>query len=156
MITARVNLTQALKSQRQFIAETGSGHHIVLDDAAGATGAKPIELVAVALAGCTAFDVITMLRQKHHQKVTAYEVHVEADQAERPPQVFTAIRLRHVLTGFGLDKTAIEQAIQLSEEKYCSVGAMLKEKAALETVYEIHEEPSSWLQSMSNPERVSA
>jgi len=88
--------------------------------------------------------------------VTAYEVHVEADQAERPPQVFTAIRLRHVLTGFGLDKTAIEQAIQLSEEKYCSVGAMLKEKAALETVYEIQEEPSRWLQSVSNPERVSA
>src|SRR5208282_2258837 len=119
-------------------------------------GRKAIELVAVALAGCTAFDVITMLRQKHHQKVTAYEVHVEADQAERPPQVFTAIRLRHVLTGFGLNKTAVEQAIQLSEEKYCSVGAMLKEKAALETVYEIHEEPSSWLQSVSNTERVSA
>ena len=156
MITARAILTQALKSQRQFIAETGSGHHIVLDDAAGATGAKPIELVAVALGGCTAFDVITMLRQKYHQKVTAYEVHVEADQAERPPQVFTAIRLRHVLTGFGLDRTAIEQAIQLSEEKYCSVGAMLKENATLKTEYEIHEEPSSWLKSTPNREKVSA
>jgi putative redox protein len=156
MITAKVSLTQALKSQRQFIAETGSGHHIILDDAAGATGAKPIELVAVALAGCTAFDVVTMLRQKHHQKLTGYEVHVEADQAERPPQVFTAIRLRHVLTGFGIDKTAVEQAIQLSEEKYCSVGAMLKEKAAFETVYEIHEEASGWLQSSRCPEGASA
>ncbi|HXC48751.1 MAG TPA: hypothetical protein VNU20_10695 [Candidatus Sulfotelmatobacter sp.] len=75
MIKARVSLTQPLKTDRQFIAETGSGHHIVLDDAAGATGAKPIELVAVALAGCTAFDVVTMLRQKHHQKLTGYEVH---------------------------------------------------------------------------------
>jgi putative redox protein len=156
MISAKVILTQALQSQRQFIAETGSGHHIVLDDAAGATGAKPIELVAVALAGCTAFDVVTMLRQKHHQKLTGYEVHVEADQAERPPQVFTAIRLRHVLTGFAIDKSAVEQAIQLSEGKYCSVGAMLKESATLETLYEIHEEPSSWLQSAPNPERVTA
>jgi putative redox protein len=83
-------------------------------------------------------------------------VHVEADQAERPPQVFTAIRLRHVLTGFGIDKAAVEQALQLSEEKYCSVGAMLKENAVLETVYEIHEEPLSWLQSAPIPERVSA
>ena len=63
MISAKVSLTQALKLQRQFIAETGSGHHLILDDAAGASGAKPIELVAVALAGCTAFDVVTMLRQ---------------------------------------------------------------------------------------------
>jgi putative redox protein len=156
MITAKVSLTQALKSQRQFMAETGSGHHIILDDAAGATGAKPIELVAVALAGCTAFDVITMLRQKHQQKVTGYEVRVEADQAERPPQVFTAIRVRHVLTGIGIDKTAVEQAIQLSEQKYCSVGVMLKEKAALETVYEIHEEPVGWLQSAPTPEQISA
>jgi putative redox protein len=155
MITAKVSLTRALKSQRQFIAETGSGHHIVLDDAAGATGAKPIELVAVALAGCTAFDVVTMLRQKHRQKLTGYEVHVEADQAERPPQVFTAIRLRHVLTGIGIDKAAVEQAIHLSEEKYCSVGAMLKANATLETAYEIHEEPLSWLQP-ATPERVPA
>ena len=156
MITAKVILTQALKSHRQFVAETGSGHHIVLDDAAGATGAKPIELVAVALAGCTAFDVITMLRQKHHQRLTGYEVHVEADQAERPPQVFTAIRLRHVLTGIAIEKAAVEQAIQLSEEKYCSVGAMLKESARLETVYEIHEEAATWLQPVTAPERVSA
>jgi uncharacterized OsmC-like protein len=74
MITAKVRLTRAMQSERQFVAETGSGHHIILDDAAGGTGAKPIELVAVALAGCTAFDVITMLRQKHRQKVTGYEV----------------------------------------------------------------------------------
>ena len=116
MISAKVVLTKPLRAERQFIGETGSGHHLILDDAAGATGAKPIELVAVALAGCTAFDVVTMLRQKHHQKLTGYEVFVEADQAERPPQVFTTIRLRHVLTGMGVDKQAVEQAIQLSEE----------------------------------------
>jgi putative redox protein len=145
MITARVSLTQSLKSQRQFVAETGSGHHLILDDAAGASGPKPIELVAVALAGCTAFDVITILRQKHHQKVTGYEVHVEADQAERPPQVFTVLRIRHVVTGIEIDKTAVERAIQLSEEKYCSVGAMIQQTAKFETQYEIHEETMPWL-----------
>jgi len=156
MITARITLTQTLKSQRQFIAETGSGHHIILDDAAGATGAKPIELVAVALAGCTAFDVVTMLRQKHHQKLTGYEVLVEVDQAERPPQVFTAIRLRHVLTGIGIEKTAVEQAVQLSEEKYCSVGTMLKGTASFETTIEIHEDATTWLQAATSPEQVCA
>jgi len=145
MISARVSLTQALNSQRQFVAETGSGHHILLDDAAGASGAKPIELVAVALAGCTAFDVITMLRQKHHQRVTGYEVHVEADQADRPPQVFTALRIRHVVKGYGIEKAAVEQAIRLSEEKYCSVGAMLQKSAELETHCEIQEESTPWL-----------
>ena len=156
MIQAKVSLTQSLKSQRQFVAETGSGHHLILDDAAGATGAKPIELVVVALAGCTAFDVVTMLRQKHHQKLTGYEVFVEADQAERPPQVFTTIRLRHVLTGIGIDKQAVEQAIQLSEEKYCSVGAMLRANAKFQTTYEICEEPVSWLKSGETPEKVCA
>ena len=145
MISARVSLTQALNSQRQFVAETGSGHHILLDDAAGASGAKPIELVAVALAGCTAFDVITMLRQKHHQRVTGYEVHVEGDQADRPPQVFTALRIRHVVKGYGIEKAAVEQAIRLSEEKYCSVGAMLQKSAELETHCEIQEESTPWL-----------
>ncbi|HEY1468329.1 MAG TPA: OsmC family protein [Candidatus Acidoferrum sp.] len=156
MITAKVTLTQALKSQRQFIAETGSGHHIILDDAAGASGAKPIELVAVALAGCTAFDVVTMLRQKHHQKLTGYDVLVEADQAGRPPQVFTAIRLRHVLTGVGIEKTAVQEAVQLSEEKYCSVGAMLKGTASFETTIEIHEDATSWLHEPTSLERVPA
>jgi putative redox protein len=156
MITARVTLTQTLKSQRQFIAETGSGHHSILDDAAGATGAKPIELVAVALAGCTAFDVVTMLRQKHHQKLTGYEVLVEADQAERPPQIFTVIRLRHVLTGIGIEKAAVEQAVQLSEEKYCSVGAMLKATASFETSIEIREDTTGWLHEAAASERVSA
>jgi putative redox protein len=156
MISARVSLTQPLKSQRQFVAESGSGHHFLLDDAAGATGPKPVELVAAALAGCTAFDVVTILRQKHHQNLTAYEVHVEADQAERPPQVFTAIRVRHVLTGFSIDKTAVEEAIRLSEEKYCSVGAMLKAAARTETTFEIHEEPTRGLQLAYAPERVTA
>ncbi len=153
MIIGRVCLTQALTGQRQFVAETGSGHHMILDDAAGASGAKPIELVAVAVAGCTAFDVVTMLRQKHRQKLTGYEVLVEADQAERPPQVFTTVRIRHVLTGYAIQKDAVEQAIRLSEEKYCGVGAMIQKSAQFDTQYEIHEESTEWLKSDTHTEQ---
>jgi putative redox protein len=145
MITAKVELTQPLKQQRQFVAQTGSGHHLLLDDAAGGTGPKPIELVAAGLAGCTAFDVVTILRQKYHQKVTGYEVRVEADQAERPPQVFTAVRIHHVVTGFEIDVAALEEAIRLSEEKYCSVGAMVQKTASFHTSYEIVEDKTEWI-----------
>ena len=145
MISAKVLLNQPLKAERQFAATTGSEHHMLLDDAAGGTGPKPIELVAVGLAGCTGFDVITVLRQKYHQKVTGYEVRVEADHAERPPQVFTAVRIHHVVTGYEIDAAAIEEAIRLSEEKYCSVGAMVKQTASLHTTYEIVEEKTAWM-----------
>jgi putative redox protein len=143
MISAKVQLTQPLRTERQFVATTGSQHHMLLDDPAGGTGPKPIELVAVALAGCTAFDVITILRQKYHQKVTEYEVRVEADQAERPPQVFTDVRIVHVITGCEIDRAAVEEAIRLSEEKYCSVGAMVKQTAKVHTTYEVMEEKTN-------------
>ena len=137
MITAKVDLADAGKGNRQFIGTTGSGHTIVLDDAAGGTGPKPIELVAIALAGCTSFDVITILRQKYHQDVTGYEVRVAADQAERPPQFFTSVRIHHVVTGNDIDPAAVESAIRLSEDKYCSVGAMVKQTASFDTSFEI-------------------
>ena len=148
MITGKAQLTQPLTQQRQFVAQSGTGYSFLIDDAAGGTGPKPIELVAVGLAGCTAFDVITILRQKYHQKVTGYEVRVEADQADRPPQVFTAVRIHHVITGFEIDIPAVEQAIRLSEEKYCSVGAMVQKTASLHTTYEILEEKTEWMMGM--------
>ena len=149
MISAKVTLTQPLAHQRQFVAETGSGHHQLLDDTAGATGPKPIELVAAGLAGCTAFDVVTILRQKHHQKITGYEVRVEADQADRPPQVFTVVRIHHVITGFDVDPADVEEAIHLSEEKYCSVGAMVQKTASFKTTFEIVEEKTTWMKPLA-------
>jgi len=137
MIEAKVTLTQPAGTQRQFVARTGSGHHLLIDDTAGATGPKPVELVAVGLAGCTAFDVITILRQKYHQQVTGYEVRVEADQAQQPPQVFTTVRVHHVVTGRNINPQALEKAIELSENKYCSVGVMLRWGAKITTTYEI-------------------
>jgi len=145
MTTAYVQLTNPLGAARQFVAGTGSEHHLILDDAAGGTGPKPIELVAVGLAGCTAFDVITVLRQKFYQQVTAYEVRVEADQAERPPQVFVDVRIHHIVKGMAIDPKAIEEAIRLSDEKYCSVGAMLKQAAKFNTTYEVVEEKTAWI-----------
>jgi putative redox protein len=147
MIAAQVELTQPLKQQRQFIGQTGSGHNLLLDDTAGGTGPKPIELVALGLAGCTAFDVITVLRQKYHQKVTGYQVRVEAAQAERPPQVFTTVRIHHVVAGIEIDKAALQEAIRLSEEKYCSVGAMVKQTATVQITYEVLEDETAWLHS---------
>jgi putative redox protein len=137
MVEAKVTLTQPRTLLRQFVAQTGTGHHMILDDTAGGTGPKPIELVAVALAGCTAFDVITYLRFKRHQNVTGYEVHVEADQAEKAPQMFTSVRIHHKVTGSEIDPTAVDEAIKLSEGKYCSVGAMLRSSAEIITTFEI-------------------
>jgi putative redox protein len=136
MISASVTLTQPLGNHRQFVATSGTGHHFLLDDAAGNTGAKPIELVAVALAGCTAFDVISILRKKR-QQVTGYEVKVEADQAPNPPQVFAEVRIHHIVSGIDISAQALEDAIKLSEEKYCSVGAMVKLSAEVHTTFEI-------------------
>lgn len=136
MIQAQLKLTQPSGSGRQFVATTGSGHHLLLDDAAGGTAPKPIELVAVAHAGCTAFDVINILRKKR-QQVTGYEVHIEAEQREEPPNVFTRVRIHHLITGHDLDPKAVEDAIHLSETKYCSVGAMVQQSAALETTFEL-------------------
>ena len=136
MISANVKLTQPTGTQRQFVATSGTGHHFLIDDAAGNTGAKPIELVAVALAGCTAFDVIGILRKKR-QQVTGYEVTVETEQTPDPPQVFTKVRIHHIVTGVDIAEHALRDAIHLSETKYCSVGAMVKQSAKIESTYEI-------------------
>lgn len=136
MISASVTLTQPQGNHRQFVASDGRGHNLLIDDAAGNTGPKPIELVAIALAGCTAFDVVNILRKKR-QEITGYEVKVEADQTPDPPQVFTKVRIHHIVCGVRIDESALQDAIRLSEEKYCSVGAMVKLSAQIETTYKI-------------------
>jgi putative redox protein len=136
MIQGNVTLTQPQSSSRQFVATSGTGHHFLLDDPAGNTGAKPIELIALGLAGCTAFDVVNILRKKR-QTVLGYSVNVEADQASTPPQVFTTVRIHHRIVG-NVDTHAAEDAIHLSEEKYCSVGAMIQRSgAAFHTTFEV-------------------
>ncbi len=126
-----------MRDAQQFVIETGSGHHLLVDDAQGGSGPKPIELVPAALAGCTAFDVITVLRAEKHQRITGYEVRVEADQAERAPRVFVAVRIHHIVTGYDIDPAAVSEAIRISEQKYCLVEAMLRHTATITTTFEM-------------------
>ncbi len=135
MLQGKLRLATVEGTARQFVAESGTGHAVVMDDAQGGTGAKPIEFALLALGGCTAFDVINILRKKR-QQVTGYEVEVRAEQAPEPPMVFTRVEIKHRLRG-QIDPEAVRSAIHLSETKYCSVGVMVAKTAKIETTFEI-------------------
>jgi putative redox protein len=118
----------------QFVAEVGSGHAVVVDGAPDYggrnTGVRPMELVLAGAASCTAFDVILML-QKSRQHVTSFSVEADADRATEDPKVFTAIKLTFRVAGKGVDPKAVERAVKLSKEKYCSATAMLGHTATI-------------------------
>jgi putative redox protein len=123
MSTQTANLVLTGGDMR-FEATTGSGHTVVLDNGVGDTGPRPSEMVGVSLAGCTAMDVISILRKKR-QPVTGYEVRVTGLQLEDHPHSFTRFDIVHVVDGDGIDADAVARAIQLSCTKYCSVGSTL-------------------------------
>ena len=135
MIEGKLRLTTVEGEARQFVAESGTGHALVIDDANGHTGPKPIELALLALGGCTGFDVISILRKKR-QTVTGYEIEVRAEQNPEPPAYFTRVEIKHRLRG-RIDPEAVQRAIHLSETKYCAVGAMISKTAQIETTFEI-------------------
>ena len=135
MIEGKLKLTTLEGEGRQFLAQSGTGHTVVMDDAAGRTGPKPIELALLALGGCTAFDVISILRKKR-QTVTGYEIELRAEQNSEPPNYFTRVEIKHRLRG-RIAPEAVERAIHLSETKYCSVGAMISKTARIESTFEI-------------------
>ena len=108
----------------RFAGRTGTGHALVLDNATGDAGMRPAELVPLALAGCTAMDVITILR-KSRQDVRSYEVEATGTQQDEHPNAFTRIDIVHVVEGSGIDIEAVRRAIELSATKYCPVSAML-------------------------------
>jgi putative redox protein len=108
----------------RFAGQAGSGHTIVLDDADGDAGMRPAEMLPVALAGCTAMDVVSILRKKR-QSVTHYEVLATGRQRDEHPHAFTRIDVLHVVAGDALDIEAVRRSIELSATKYCSVGATL-------------------------------
>ena len=107
----------------RFQARTGSGHSLVVDGADGDSGPRPTELLLVSLAGCTAMDVISILRKKR-QVVEDYEVSVRGVQRVEHPSAFTEIVLHHLVRG-PVDPEAVRRAIQLSAERYCAVGGAL-------------------------------
>ena len=141
MIEGKLRLTTVEGTGRQFVAQSGTGHAFVMDDADGHSGPKPIEFALLALGGCTAFDVINILRKKR-QTVTGYEIELHADQNFEPPAYFTRVEIRHRLRG-QIDPEAVRAAIHLSETKYCSVGAMISKTAKIETTFEILSEPGA-------------
>jgi putative redox protein len=108
----------------RFVATSGGGHAIPLDGATGDTGMRPAELLPAALAGCTAMDVISILRKKR-QVVTRYVVEAVGRQRDEHPNAFTRIDLTHLVEGDDLDVEAVRRSIELSATKYCSVGATL-------------------------------
>jgi putative redox protein len=119
--TATLRLTN---DGMRFEAAVGSGHTIVMDDGESDAGARPSELLGVALAGCTAMDVISILRKKR-QPVTRYEVRVSGEQVDGHPHNFTRFDVVHVVDGEGIDLSAVVRSIELSATKYCAVGSTL-------------------------------
>ena len=121
-----------------FVAETGSGHAVVVDgapDAGGRNlGMRPMELVLAGTASCTAFDVVWILK-KARQPVLDCVVEAEAERAAVEPKVFTRIHLKYAIAGRGLDPRQVERAVKLSKEKYCSATIMLARSAAI--TYEV-------------------
>ncbi len=121
-----------------FQGEAGSGHAIAIDGAPEAggrnLGARPMELLLLGAASCTAFDVVTILR-KARQPIADCSVEAEAQRAATDPRVFTKIHLRYVVAGRGLDARQVERAVKLSKEKYCSATLMLAKTA--EITYDI-------------------
>jgi len=108
----------------RFVALTGSGHSIVMDNVEGGTGPRPAELLLVAQGGCTAMDVVSILRKKR-QAITRYEVRVMGEQRDDPPpHVFEQIRIVHVAEG-AIEVEALRRAIELSATKYCTVTGNL-------------------------------
>ena len=119
-------------------AARAQGHVVTMDSGPGRVAASPVEMLLAALGGCGGMDVIDLLRKKR-QRVTAYRVVVDGVRAETHPRIYTRLTVRHILTGHGLNATAVGDAIRLSDEKYCTVHAMLKGVATIESSFELHE-----------------
>lgn len=128
---------------RQFVGWDEAGHSVVMDASASykgeGTGVRPLQLFLDAMAGCTAMDVISILEKKR-QDVRGLEVNVEATQREDDyPKIYTNIHLTYVVTGYGVTDAAVSRAIELSEDKYCSVKGMLGPQVEVTTSFEIKE-----------------
>ena len=123
-----------------FVGESGSGHAVVMDgppDSGGRNlGIRPMEMLLIGMGGCTAFDVVLILR-KARQPVTDCVVEIEAERAETVPKVFTRIHVHFIVTGEGLSDKQVARAVQLSAEKYCSASIMLGKAAEITHDYEI-------------------
>jgi putative redox protein len=133
------------RSGMGFVAETGSGHVLVMDGAPDAQrpenggqnlAPRPMETVLAGTGGCTAYDVVLILKRGRH-RVSGCSVQITSERAQTDPKVFTAIHMHFKVTGDGLDPGAVERAIALSHDKYCSASIMLGKTAAITTSFEV-------------------
>jgi putative redox protein len=135
---ARIQLVEGMT----FVAESGSGHAVVFDaspDVGGRDlGPRPMELVLMGTGGCSAIDVVHILR-KSRQVVHGCTVELDSERAAEDPKVFTRIHMRFVVTGKDLNPAQVERAVKLSKEKYCSASIMLAKTAEITTEIEIRE-----------------
>jgi len=126
-----------------FVASTGSGHLVAMDGAPEGGGnnlaPRPMEMVLVGAGGCTAYDVVLILRRGRHD-VRGCEVEVQAERAQSDPKVFTRIALNFIVRGRNLSRETVLRAVQLSHEKYCSATAMLAKTAEITHSVEIVED----------------
>ena len=125
-----------------FVGESGSGHAVVLDGApehgGRDMGFRPMEMLLLGLGGCTAFDVVSILK-KSRQAITDCEVEIDSDRAEEIPKVFTRIHIHFIITGNSLDPVKVEKAVNLSADKYCSASKILEKTAEMTHDFEIVE-----------------
>ncbi len=125
-----------------FVGESGSGHAMVMDGApehgGRNMGFRPMEMLLLGVGGCTAFDVVSILK-KSRQAITDCEVKIDSDRAEEIPKVFTRIHIHFIITGNSLDPVKVEKAVNLSADKYCSASKILEKTAEMTHDFEIVE-----------------
>ena len=126
-----------------FVAETGSGHLVTMDGAPDGGGRnlapRPMEVVLAGAGGCTAYDVVVILK-KNGQEITGCEVSLQAERAATDPKVFTKIHYHFVVRGKNLKRNLVEQAVRLTHEKYCSATAMLGKSAEITKDFKVIDE----------------
>lgn len=126
----------------RFLGESGSGHAVVMEGAPeegeAAVGIRPMEMLLLGMGGCTAIDVVMILK-KAREKVTDVVVEIEGERAESVPRVYERIHAHYIVTGRNLQASTVERAIKLSAEKYCSATLMLAETATITHDFEIVE-----------------
>ncbi len=122
----------------QIVATPPSGHSVVMDNAEGDTGPRPMELVLVALGGCTGMDVVSILKRMRVQ-FDDFRIEIEARRKETHPKVYVHVHLRYIFTGKDLPLRKLERAVELSQNKYCSVTAMLRCTATVTHEIVVHD-----------------
>jgi putative redox protein len=126
-----------------FVGESDSGHSVVMDgppdDGGRNMGVRPMEMVLLGMGGCTAFDVVHILK-KARQEITDCRVEIEAERATQVPKVFTKIHAHYIVKGKGLDTKKVERAVNMTAEKYCSVSIMLAATVEISHDFEVIDE----------------